>query len=77
MTGIYCGWCVHTPSSDLASNAFTKRVAEEEQQWTSDDMRGHRHRRTEVDTLPHVPIKRSDHEDMWPVVPCSATRGYR
>ena len=73
----YLLWLVHTPSSDLASNALTKRVAEDEQQWTSDDMRGRRHRRTEVDTLPHVPIKRSDHMDMWPVVVCSATRDYK
>ena len=73
----YLLWLVHTPSSDLASNALTKRVAEDEQRWTSDDMRGCRHRRTEVDTLPHEPIMRSDHMDMWPVVPCSTTRDYR
>jgi len=73
----YILWLVHTPSSDLASNALTKRVAEDEQRWTSDEFRGRRHRRTTVDTLPHVPIKRSDHMDMWPVVVCSATRDYK
>ena len=57
----YLLWLVHTPSTALASNALTKRVAEDEQQWTSDDMRGYRHRRTEVASLPHVPIMRPDH----------------
>ena len=33
---------VHTPGSNLVSNSLTKRVAEEEQVWSSEDMRGSR-----------------------------------
>ena len=63
---------VHTPGSNLVSNALTKRVSEEEQSWSTDDMRGFIRRCSEVDRLPHVPIRRSDHIARWPVIECSA-----
>ena len=73
----YLLWIVHTPSIDLSSNALTKRVTEEEQAWATNDMRGFRCRVTDVAKLEHVPIKRSDHVDMWPVIPCAGQHDYR
>ena len=67
---------VHTPGSNLVSNSLTKRVAEEEQVWSSEDMRGSLRRRSQVDTMPHIPIMRSDHIRMWPLIPCAATADY-
>ena len=72
----YLLWVVHTPSKSLVSNALTKRVTAAEQKWSADDIRGYRHHPTDVDSLEHVPIKRSDHYDMWPVIPYSATADY-
>ena len=67
---------VHTPGPDLASNALTKRVTEEEQVWSSEDMRGAIRRYSQIDAMPHIPIMKSDHERMWPLIPCSATADY-
>ena len=67
---------VHTPGSDLVSNALTKRVTEEEQVWSSEDMRGGLRRYSQVDTMPHIPIMRSDHVRMWPLISCAATTDY-
>ena len=69
-------WIVHTPSTNLSSNALTKRVTEEEQVWATNDMRGFRNRPTDVAKLQHVPIMRADHLDMWPVIPCAAEHDY-
>ena len=45
---------VHTPGPDLVSNALTKRVTEEEQIWSSEDMRGNVRRYSQVDTMPLI-----------------------
>jgi hypothetical protein len=67
---------VHTDAKDLASNSLTKRVTEEEQAWSSDDMRGAVRRFSKVDALSLVPIMKSDHEARWPLILCSATADY-
>ena len=68
---------IHTPAVDLVSNALTKRVTEDEQVWSTEDMRGSMRRFSEVDNLPHIPVMRTDHINLWPVVKCSATADYR
>ena len=55
---------------------LTKRVTEEEQAWSSDDMRGAVRRFSKVDALSLVPIMKSDHEARWPLILCSATADY-
>ena len=67
---------IHTPGVDLVSNALTKRVIEEEQYWSSEDMRGSARRHSTVDTLFHIPIMRSDHIARWPLIVCSAAADY-
>ena len=64
---------VHTPTEDLTSNALTKRVTEQEQQWSTDDIRGYRHHHVEATDVQLTPIRRRDHEELWPGIPCSAS----
>ena len=65
--GIY-----HTSTDQLTSNALTKRVTEAEQQWSTDDIRGQHHHEVPTTNVTPVPIRRSDHAELWPVIPCSS-----
>jgi hypothetical protein len=76
MVGFYVLF-IPRPAVDLVSNALTKRVTEDEQVWSTEDMRGSMRRFSEVDNLPHIPVMRTDHINLWPVVKCSATADYR
>jgi hypothetical protein len=64
---------VYTPTDQLTSNSLTKRVTAKEQAWSTDDIRGARHHPTIMSTIEPVPIKSSNHMELWPVVPCSAS----
>ena len=66
--GIY-----HTATEELTSNALTKRVTEREQQWSADDIRGYRHHHVAATEVQPTPIRRKDHEELWPVIACSAS----
>jgi hypothetical protein len=72
----YIVWPIHTPSGLLSSDALTKRLPEDSFVACRNDMLGIRHIITEATTCGHIPIKRSDHQELWPVVPCSATEDY-
>jgi hypothetical protein len=67
---------IYTAAADLVSNSLTKRVTEEEQSWSTEDMRGSVRRRSQVDELRHIPIMKSDHLKLWPVIICSAAADY-
>ena len=63
----------HTSTHELTSNALTKRVTAEEQQWSTDDIRGLHHHEVPTTRIRSVPIRRRDHMELWPVIPCSST----
>jgi hypothetical protein len=67
---------VHTPGPILVTNALTKRVTEEEQFWSTEDMRGAIRKHSQVDAMLYIPIMKSDHLERWPLIPCSATTDY-
>ena len=72
----YLLWPIHTSSELLSSDALTKRLPEPQFIACRNDMLGIRHIVTEATSCEHIPIKRSDHRDQWPIVPCSATTDY-
>ena len=63
----------HTSTDELTSNALTKRVTAEEQQWSTDDIRGLHHHEVPTTSIISVPIRQRDHMELWPVIPCLAT----
>lgn len=72
----YLIWPIHTPSELLSADALTKRLPEAHFIACRNDILGIKHINTEATICEHIPIKKSDHQDQWPVVPCSATADY-
>lgn len=69
-------WPMHTPSELLSSDILTKRTPEVHFVQCRNDLMGIAHIQTDVTSLEHVPIRRSDHVKLWPVVQCAAIAEY-
>ena len=72
----YVLWPMHTPSELLSSDILTKRTPEVHFVQCRNDLLGIAHIQTDVTSLKHVPIRRSDHVKLWPVVQCAAITEY-
>jgi hypothetical protein len=68
----YVLWPMHTPSEQLSSDILTKRTPEVQFVRGRNDLLGIAHIQTEVTSLPHIPINRSDHVKLQ----CAATADY-